>query len=349
MRHKVPHLPHPPSRVGGRPAGLTPAKEHLMRGESTAVGMVSRTDCPACGSRHFRRIYRRSFGDPWMRAYFEAAYFGHLEQQRLTGGTFALDECRQCGLIFQREILNEELTQLLYDVWIDPEQALQWRREAISQSQSHEWGCSILLGIESRLPPSDGRRPSLLDYGAGFGEISILAQGFGFAVAAFELSEERESALADKGITTVSSLDGLQRSQDAVVLASVLEHLPDPLACLQSVRAAMRPGGVLFVSVPDCRELHSRSARFDDLSSIAEFKSALAPCSPLQHINSFTGKSLKTLLVRAGFRITGAPRLKTGYPRDAKSLVKQTVGPAYQLVRQRYAPSTQLFAANGLG
>ncbi|NJP07736.1 MAG: class I SAM-dependent methyltransferase, partial [Chloroflexaceae bacterium] len=45
---------------------------------------------------------------------------------------------------------------------------------------------------------------------------------------------------------------------DAVTMWDVLEHLHDPLASLREVRRIVRPGGLLFVRVPDAGSIMAR-------------------------------------------------------------------------------------------
>ena len=68
---------------------------------------------------------------------------------------------------------------------------------------------------------------------------------------------------------------------DAVTLWDVLEHIPNPVTFLQRCEALLKPGGHLFLNVPnleskEARLLHSRW-----------------PLLLAEHLNYFTPKSLK--------------------------------------------------------
>jgi len=82
---------------------------------------------------------------------------------------------------------------------------------------------------------------------------------------------------------------------DVVLLISVLEHLRDPLAALESARRLLRPGGVLLVNVPTWR------GKF--FLEFSAFRLGLSPRVEIDdHKMYYDKRDLWPLLVRAGFR-----------------------------------------------
>lgn len=89
---------------------------------------------------------------------------------------------------------------------------------------------------------------------------------------------------------------------DVVLLISVLEHLREPSAALESVHRLLRPGGVLLVNVPTWR-----GKSFLEFSA---FRLGLSPKVEMDdHKMYYDRRDLWPLLVRVGFR-PSAIRLK---------------------------------------
>ena len=84
-------------------------------------------------------------------------------------------------------------------------------------------------------------------------------------------------------------------SFDVVLLISVLEHLREPLAALESAQRLLRPGGVLMVNVPTWRG--------KSLLEFSAFRLGLSPKVEMDdHKMYYDKRDLWPLLVRAGFR-----------------------------------------------
>ena len=101
------------------------------------------------------------------------------------------------------------------------------------------------------LPPG----ASLLDLGAGGGEFVYLAGKAGFRARGVEPNAGYANyASQTLGLDIVpgtwQSLHTDAGSLGAVTMFHVLEHLPDPLACLRRLHLWLQPDGVLIVEVP---------------------------------------------------------------------------------------------------
>lgn len=100
---------------------------------------------------------------------------------------------------------------------------------------------------------------------------------------------------------TLESLDfhevGLEPgSFDAIVLADVLEHLFNPWQALLRLRPLLAPGGALYVSLPNVRNLKVMS----DLAR-GDFDYAGAGILDVTHVRFFTRKTATEMLTQTGF------------------------------------------------
>jgi 2-polyprenyl-3-methyl-5-hydroxy-6-metoxy-1,4-benzoquinol methylase len=82
---------------------------------------------------------------------------------------------------------------------------------------------------------------------------------------------------------------------DAILLISVLEHLPDPLSVIESARRMLKPSGVLLLNVPTWL-----GKSFLEFSA---FRLGLSPKLEMDdHKMYYDKRDLWPLLVRAGFK-----------------------------------------------
>ena len=127
-----------------------------------------------------------------------------------------------------------------------------------------------VAGILHTLMPSSAR---VLDIGCGTGAVTIVAnRSKGIDVWGIEPDPERAALAGTRGINvTCGTLDHafVQRHApfDVVMLADVLEHVAAPAEFLGLAASALRPGGLVLLSVPNVAHwtmrLHLLGGRFD--------------------------------------------------------------------------------------
>jgi SAM-dependent methyltransferase len=138
----------------------------------------------------------------------------------------------------------------------------------------------------------------LLDVGCASGLFLRLAAEAGWEPTGVEPSRElwrqAADALQGKGevlCTTLEPAPLAAASFDAITLWDVLEHVPDPLAMLRKCGGLLRPGGFLFLNVPDLDSLEAR---------------VLGRRWPLllaEHLNYFNRPSLQFCGTKAGLKL----------------------------------------------
>jgi 2-polyprenyl-3-methyl-5-hydroxy-6-metoxy-1,4-benzoquinol methylase len=103
-----------------------------------------------------------------------------------------------------------------------------------------------------------------LDAGCGSGTLARWLADRGCGVLGVDAASEMVSAATEAAqsqnhsdrlgfvrITTIARLALDDRSLDGVLCSSVLEYVPDPIACLTEFARVLKPGGLLLASVPN--------------------------------------------------------------------------------------------------
>lgn len=276
----------PPAHLS---AVLAPAQVH-----SPPATLRERAACVCYGRRDLRPLWRDSFGSPPVRSWLHRFRYEADVDSVLAGQRFERAICDRCGMSFHRWILDDEWLNVLYGRWISAAQI-----EAFEQARTAaDPGAAFTAAAQSvkhllRLRHLAGERAPirLLDFGCGDGRFLRMAAAFGFDAHGVDLSATRRSRADGPGIRVVPVLDAVDADPfDAVTLFEVLEHVPDPLGLLRALAGRLRAGGLLLVEVPDCTGITVPR-------TFAEFHAV----QPLEHVNTFTPRTLGALCVRAGF------------------------------------------------
>ncbi len=143
----------------------------------------------------------------------------------------------------------------------------------------------------------------ILDIGCGSGEILAMLAARGYRdLLGLEPGEEYCEATRRRGIEVVRGTlsDDIEVGQfDFAILSHVLEHVQDVRRTVSRLQELLRPGGGLYVEVPDAdgfNMLNNPSVRLEwDFA-----KDLFAQFCP-EHVNFFTTKSLGNLMRRTGF------------------------------------------------
>jgi 2-polyprenyl-3-methyl-5-hydroxy-6-metoxy-1,4-benzoquinol methylase len=142
----------------------------------------------------------------------------------------------------------------------------------------------------------------ILDFGCGVGDFADAAARHGAEVDAVEADPVARALAERRGVRVYGGLADIPRANrsrryDLIALLDVLEHVRDPLAVLTELRALVRPGGALYLSVPNHRAPQPRllGARWDQATNPT-------------HLFLFSPRSVGLLLGRAGFVGSYLPR-----------------------------------------
>jgi SAM-dependent methyltransferase len=154
-----------------------------------------------------------------------------------------------------------------------------------------------------------GRKGRILDIGAGRGELLRAAVEGDWEAVGIEPSAEfaryaTEYSRAEVIAKSIEDCTFESTSFDVVVLGAVLEHLYNPDQIIREIARILRPGGVLFVDVPNEAGLYFRLGNIYERIRGRDWVVNLAPTFPPFHVFGFTPRSLRLLLEKHGLAPT---------------------------------------------
>ena len=267
---------------------------------------VQRASCPACGSATSIELCRASYTVPPISDYLVSFYSsqGGVEFDLLEGSDYTVAECGQCGLVYQSEIPGPALSLKLYEEWIDPQKAFEVYEAPRDLAYFLALADEIANLIQHFNMAPAGLR--VLDFGMGWGFWCRTAMGLGCQAYGVEISPTRIENAVRRGIQVLRWEEIPNHQFDLINADQVFEHIPQPLETLRHLRRALKPGGLLKISVPDGRNATRNLWRWN-WEAAAGSDDSLNPVAPLEHINCFTRKTLVTMAARADLKPAFVP------------------------------------------
>jgi SAM-dependent methyltransferase len=261
-----------------------------------------------------------------------------FDQRSLHGYAIHNRLCQGCGLVFQSPRLAEaELTKfyeaeyrLLYQGRADPtakDLFVQAGRAAALIDFLHAQAAAQRFGLPDE--------PRALDIGCSAGLLlQRYRSDFGAQVAGVEPGEAYRAYTQQQGLEVQPSLEALtSRGFDLISMMHVLEHLPHPVAYLQTLRAEyLKPAGWLVIEVPN---LYAHD------------------CFEVAHLTSFSAHTLRQVLQQAGFQVAallahGRPRSRL-LPLYLTALARPAVEGRASSVERKIEPESNVVLKRRLG
>jgi 2-polyprenyl-3-methyl-5-hydroxy-6-metoxy-1,4-benzoquinol methylase len=205
---------------------------------------------------------------------------------------FAVVRCGDCGLCFTSPRPDRATIGQFYPTSYRPHRRPRPARR------------SLLPALFRR--PSVERQPlpwhgqgRLLDFGCGGGAFLELMRRRGWRVTGLDASSEAVACVREKldvraFVGTLPHPELGPESFDVVTMWHSLEHVHEPLPVLRSAHRLLAPGGRLLVVVPNF-----------DSPAYRWFGPAWFGLDLPRHLTHFTSPTLRHMLERAGFRVTG--------------------------------------------
>lgn len=219
---------------------------------------------------------------------------GRSGTRRADFGDYQVLECAGCGLLSTSPFPSSDTLRALYDTgYYTGPAAARFRVGAAEQVvRFFRWRRAKML---KRRMGGDVRGRRVLDVGCGRGDTLAWLQRWGADVRGTQVSATaaqfaRELVGSDR-IFAGELADAAYpaASFDCVTLWHVLEHVPAPLSLLKEIRRILKPGGFVYIEVPNAGGWAAR--RFGH--------HWLAYDVP-KHLLHFTPRSLTTLAQQAG-------------------------------------------------
>jgi SAM-dependent methyltransferase len=274
-------LPIPYRRIGEyqpvdiaqlRPAGsyaqliqkrTHPIDELVARFGRIPEALLTSRPCPTCGSA-------------------DAA--PELEKDHMT-----IVRCRRCDLVYVSPTFDEEHYQTVY-ASAEYQDIVRDLGIKSHDYRTERFGTERVGLMASHL---DAASPRYLDIGCSTGFVVEAARDRGWSAIGIDLNPSAVEFGRSRGLDlrAVALEDGgfADDSFDAVSLFDVLEHLFDPLRTLRAARRLLRPGGILFMYVPN----------YDSASRLLMGKDAHF-IWPTHHLNYYTPTTIRDLMQREG-------------------------------------------------
>lgn len=190
--------------------------------------------------------------------------------------------CHRCGIVFANPMPSDEALARMYS----PEG--RWGRTHADDQHEARPSSRYLVRLFAPVQPGfDIARPApgsaVLDFGCGAGEILDALQDLGWTTYGIEPAVN-QAFVRHRELRDIPS----SAMFDLAVAHHVLEHVGDPLRILRALFECLKPGGLLFVSVP----------RLDALAQHGDYRYCI---NDRAHIVSYTTDAMAALMGMAGF------------------------------------------------
>jgi SAM-dependent methyltransferase len=233
-------------------------------------------ECPICDSAPKQFVGRRG---------------GSAHRENL-GIETKIWKCKECGLLFP-DPMPVPVRGLAQHYALDPNEYF--------AKHDGPAKCDNALQMVRRAEELLGHKGSLLDVGVGRGEIVEAAKTLGWEVDGIEPSTTFADHVEKKtGVkirqTSIEEADLPSEAYDCIILAAVLEHLYDPDLVIKKLSASLKPGGLLYLDVPNEQGLYFVVGNLYQKLRGREWCVNLAPTFSPYHVFGFSSRSLRKLL-----------------------------------------------------
>jgi SAM-dependent methyltransferase len=208
----------------------------------------------------------------------------------------ALVACRQCDLLYANPAPDQKSLEAAY------------QDAAFDAADESRYAGLTYASYLPRIAAEFSDRNGALDIGTGDGAFleQLLRHGFsnviGVEPSAAPIAAAKPEIRALIRHTPFRSADFRPDSLRLISCFQTIEHVYDPLALCEDARRLLRPGGALFIVCHNRRALSTRLMR------------TKSPIFDIEHLQLFSPKSVRALLLRAGFSRVQVHTVINRYP-----------------------------------
>jgi len=249
--------------------------------------------CPLCGSSKFD-------------TYIIAADY------LVSGENFYVVRCVKCSFLFtnprpSKEKISHYYHSVNYISHVNRNASLFEKAYSAIQRCMVSYKLRLILKYLWNRAKAPINNPSLLDYGCGSGHFLSEAVKKGFIGMGFEPNDNAARISQDLGLDVKLNDDFLYNESfnnkfDVITLWHVLEHIPDFMEKLKSLKLKLKPNGLLVVAIPEYQSFDSKF-----------YKNDWAAWDLPRHLNHFDCESVKQLCAINSLRVFS----KTALPFDS--------------------------------
>jgi 2-polyprenyl-3-methyl-5-hydroxy-6-metoxy-1,4-benzoquinol methylase len=220
---------------------------------------------------------------------------GATHRPELRKDHLAIVRCADCDLVFVNPAFDEAHYRAVYRS-ADYQEIMRDLGIASHDYRVARFGTERVAIMSRYLRAAGGGRPAYLDVGCSTGFVVEAARDRGWEAIGIDLNPSAIAFGCGRGLDLRNaSLEdaGFEPERfDAVSLFDVLEHLLDPRAIVDRCAALLKPGGILFLYVPN----------YDSASRLLMGPEAHF-IWPTHHLNYYTPATLRDLMARRGLEV----------------------------------------------
>lgn len=155
---------------------------------------------------------------------------------------------------------------------------------------------------------SQNRHIKFLDIGTGEGKTLVEGTQRGWNVTGIDIVDNRIGEAKTGNIKFIKckflEYNFTEINFDFIYMDSVLEHVLDPAAYLHKIKSILKPGGILYISVPNEDSLFNSIRRMVfNISGRKNISGKLKPFDSPYHVIGFNFHSLNFIITNTGFEI----------------------------------------------